>query len=61
MEKHQGRMNENCTMEKKIMHNKLITKLSPVDPQKNSRLNHTRNKRNVFLQPVLGMKRGTTG
>lgn len=54
-------MNEDCTMEKKIVHNKLIKKLSPLGPQKNSRLNHTTNKLNMFIHPVLGMNTATSG
>lgn len=43
------------------MHIKLITKLSPVDPQKNNRLNDTKNKQNVLIQPVWGMNTARTG
>lgn len=43
------------------MHNELITKLSPLDLQKNTRLNYTRYKLNVFIQPVLGMNRVASG
>lgn len=39
----------------------MSTKLSPVDPQKNSRVYYMRNKVNMFTQPVLEMNTATSG
>lgn len=52
---------KHCTVEQNTLHNELSAKLSPVDPQKNSRLYHMRNKLNVFIRPVLEMNTATSG